>query len=57
LRFDLPNILLVLAINALVAMIIAIRQRREGYNFGSTFFKAMIGLIGISAIVWKIFLH
>jgi len=50
------NILLVLAIDAIVALVIAMRQRREGYSFTPAFIKAMIGLIGVSAIVWKFFL-
>jgi len=47
---------LVLAIDAFIAMLIAWKQKREGYSFTPAFFKGMIGLIGVSAIVWKFFL-
>ncbi|QTN38939.1 hypothetical protein HZ996_07230 [Cryomorphaceae bacterium] len=55
--FTLTNALLVLAIDAFGAYLVGRYQKAQGLSFGKTFAQALIGFIGLSAIVWKLFLY
>jgi hypothetical protein len=56
-EFTLTNALLVLAIDAFGAYLVGRYQKAQGLSFGKTFAQALIGFIGLSAIVWKLFLY
>lgn len=54
--FTLVNALLVLGIDAFAAYLVGRYQKAQGLSFGKTFAQALIGFIGLSALIWKLFL-
>lgn len=55
--FTLVNALLVLGIDAIAAYLVGRYQKAQGLSFGKTFAQALIGFIGLSALIWKLFLY
>jgi|GEM_PF-3951966 hypothetical protein len=51
------NILIVLSIDIFAAYLVGRYQKAQGLTFGKTFGQALIGFIGLSAIIWKLFLN
>ncbi len=48
-------LLIFLLADILLALLIAQYQKQKGYKFVNTFISALIGLIGLSALVYKAF--
>ncbi len=54
LKMNNPLLIFLLA-DILLALLIAQYQKQKGYKFVNTFISALIGLIGLSALVYKAF--
>ncbi len=56
-EFNLFKVLLILGIDLFAAYLIGRYQQAQGLSFGKAFAQALIGFIGLSALIWKLVLY
>ena len=56
-EFNLFKVLSILGIDLFAAYLIGRYQQAQGLSFGKAFAQALIGFIGLSALIWKLVLY